>query len=169
MSPTDPRTRPPRLVVHRAAWLQLAAVVAVVALLTRDEGVAGALARAAAAGAVAALTCAVHEAGHALAARAAELTVRTVAIRGLLDGGTVRTVSGDRRTEALVCLAGPAASALLALAGLALVLVTADGWHVGRVLVVLNGFVALAALTAGPASDGARALRAWRGRRHQSV
>ncbi|WP_116947184.1 M50 family metallopeptidase [Jiangella endophytica] len=155
----------PRVELRRAAYLQLAAVVAVAALLARDDGAWTAPARGAAAGAVAVLTCAVHEAGHALAARARGLRVHTIVVRGLLDAGTVRAVSGDRRTEALVCLAGPAASALLALAGLAVVAGTSDGWYLGRVLLVLNAFVTLSALTAGPRSDGARALRAWRDRR----
>ncbi|SDS10340.1 M50 family metallopeptidase [Jiangella sp. DSM 45060] len=158
MSPAE-RTR---VEVRRAVYLQLAAVVAVAALLARDDGVATALARGAAAGVVALVTCVAHEAGHALAARARGLRVHTVVLRGLLDAGTVRSVSPGRRTEALVCLAGPAASVLLALAGLAVVAGTPDHWRLGRLLLVLNAFVALAALTAGPRSDGARALRAWR-------
>lgn len=127
MSPAE-RTR---IEVRRAVYPQLAAVVAVAALLARDDGAATALARGIAAGVVAVATGVVHEAGHALVARARGLRVHTVVLRGLLDAGTVRAVSPDRRTEVLVCLAGPAASVLLALAGVAVVAGTADDWRLG--------------------------------------
>jgi hypothetical protein len=113
---------------------------------------------------VLAVTFAMHEGGHILAARLHHLVVHAVVVRGLLEGATQRQVSPSWRVNAIISLAGPLASMALGGLGMAVALTTPDPYWAGRALAVVNLFVVLSTLTSGSRSDGVRAWRAWRGR-----
>lgn len=155
----------PVVQVAPVAYVQLAITAAATAALAYDDGVALALVRAGAVCLALGATVVVHEAGHVLAARFQRLAVYAVVLRGLLDGGTRRQVSRSWRANAVVSLAGPAASAALGAVGVVVALTTSDFYWLGRALALANLFVVLSTLTAGPRSDGVRAWRAWRGSR----
>jgi Zn-dependent protease len=101
-----------------------------------------------------ALVIACHEAGHAGAAQSAGLEWRAFArLPWRLGVAVVVPAQGlHARDELLVALAGPAASAALAL-------VTFQTW---LWLAVLSGLVAIVNLIPLPGSDGLRAIAAAR-------
>lgn len=114
-----------------------------------------------------------HELAHALAAR--RFGVRTSAITLFLFGGvaTLEEEPATPRADAIVALAGPAMSALLAVAcfGFVAVVERLAGGSVGATLGILGAYLALAngvlaAFNLVPAypMDGGRVLRAllWR-------
>lgn len=148
--------------LERAVFIQLAVLAVVTAVVVRQSGHGSAALQALVVCVVVLVTFAVHEAGHVLAARRLGLAVHAVVVRGVLDGATQRLPSPDPRVSALVSLSGPLASAGLAALGLAAALLTPDPLAAGRLTVATNSFVLLSTLTAGPRSDGVRALRAWR-------
>jgi membrane-associated protease RseP (regulator of RpoE activity) len=144
-------------------------MVAITVALTQ-----GALAALLAGGlAVAALvsTALLHEGGHAAAAALCGVRLHTLTLRGAVAATVrrdrVRPGPAAARTEALICLAGPAASlvALGVAAALLLLDVRGPGRAAAWCLLAANLVAIAGSLPGIPSSDGSRALRAWRDRR----
>lgn len=116
------------------------------------------------------VTVLAHEGGHAGAAALFGVAVHALTLRGALTASVRRDRArpGPRaaRTEVLICLAGPAVSlVLLGLAAAALVggvdgVARAASWC----LLAANVIAVAGSLPGVPATDGTRALRAWRDR-----
>jgi Zn-dependent protease len=112
-------------------------------------------------------TVLLHEIGHAVAARRYRVKVRGITLE-LLGGFT--ELEGEvptPRAEAVIALAGPAVSVVLAVAGGALLPVTDRGTVLGDLvfqIAVTNTLVAAFNILPGLPLDGGRALRAgvWR-------
>jgi Zn-dependent protease len=113
------------------------------------------------------LTVLLHELGHAAAARRFRVGVRGITLE-LLGGYTeLEREAPTPRAEAMIALAGPGVSFLLAFASGALLFVTDRGSVVGDLvfqLAATNAIVAIFNVLPGLPLDGGRALRAvvWR-------
>lgn len=163
-----------RVGVH-VSWLAVYAFITF-ALARGLEMLPGAEAYVLAAGCALALFASVvaHELAHALVAR--RYGVRTDAITLFLFGGvaTLEREPGSPRADAVIALAGPLLSAVLAVVALGLVL--AADWFLphgpvrdafnaaGTYIVVANGVLAVFNLAPAYPMDGGRVLRAilWR-------
>lgn len=150
----------PALRVTWTLWPQIVLVLLGSAWWRWSSSPAAVLGQAAVVLAVFGLALLAHEGGHVLSARRLGLVVHAVVIRGVFDAGTVRERAQSAHAEATVILAGPAASALVAAAAGAVVLLTVDPFAVARLALTINALACVGSLVLGPRSDGWRALRA---------
>ncbi|HEY7521541.1 MAG TPA: hypothetical protein VIE36_24890 [Methylomirabilota bacterium] len=113
-----------------------------------------------------AVSLALHEAAHCLAARRGGLGVRSLSLGFVGSAAELDTVPRGPRTEAAVALAGPLANGLIVvaagLAHVALVELDADSMLAGvtAVLAVVNLGLALVSFAPGLPLDGGRLLHA---------
>ena len=113
------------------------------------------------------VTLTAHELSHSLAARRRGISVRDITLWML---GGIATIEGNARTphdDLAIALAGPAASATIAFAGIGLGIAASaagvPGVIVGAILWVAVINLMLAVFNMAPAAplDGGRVLRAW--------
>jgi hypothetical protein len=162
--------RPGRLVVTRRYVVEFLAVTLVVsATVGVRHGVAVSLVAAPVVATILLVTVLAHEGAHAAAAAALGIEIHTLTLRGALTASIRRDrARGPQmtRSEVIICLAGPAASLVL-LVATAIAVVVGIGGFPGMAawcLLVANAIAVAGTIPGIPATDGTRALQAWRGR-----